>query len=65
MMAMSGHKTTIVRKTVNHRGAGDSRETVKLMRKKLEEKCKNSSIPPHAVTAELPFPFMILKAVIS
>lgn len=38
MTAMSGGKTAIAGKTVNHRDTGDSRETVKLMRKKLEEK---------------------------
>lgn len=55
MTVASGDKTAIVGKAVNHRDTGDSRETVKLMRKQLE-KCKNSLIPAHTVSVELPFP---------
>lgn len=65
MTVMSGDENAIVGKTVNHRDTGDCRETVKLMRKELEEKCTKSSIPAHAVTVELPFPFLLLQAVIS
>ena len=53
MTVMSGDKTAIVGKTVKHRDTGDSGDTVKLMRKKLE-KCKNSSIPAHAVLLNCP-----------
>jgi len=36
---------------------------VELMRKKLEQKSRNSSSPAHTVTVELPFPFLLAKAV--
>lgn len=53
MTVISGDRTAIVGKAVNHRDTDDSTETVTLRRKKLEEKY-NNSVPAHTVTVELP-----------
>lgn len=62
---MSGDKTAIVEKRVPDckTDIGVSQETVELMRKKLKQKHKTSSVAAHTVTVESPFPFLPAKAV--